>query len=126
MARTAIPIGDSPPWLAGVNLTAAVGTTDGMSVNVDDTPVAVMAMNYHTGTVAISMEVPASSLTFGEALSLSWTLPAATAGIAQPRITVITNPNIKDGTTGLFHIDSADANVSNVRFYAFKWSQTVP
>lgn len=125
MARTAIPIGDSPPWLAGVNLTSAIGTTDGMSVDLGDTPVAVMAMNYHTGTVAVSCEVPASNITFGEALSLSWTLPAAVAGIAQPRITVVTNPNVKQ-SDGLLYINSADANVTNVRFYAFIWSATTP
>lgn len=126
MARTSIPVGNSPPWLAGVNLTAVAGdAANDHALDLGDTPVVLLALNYNAATVALTIELPASSLTFGEAKSVAWTLPGATGGIAQPRVTVITNPNIKQ-SDGTLHIDSADANFGDVRFYAFTYSATTP
>lgn len=126
MPRTSIPIGNSPPWLAGVDLTAVAGdAANDHSLDLGDTPVVLLAMNYNAATVGLSIELPASSLTFGATKSVPWTLPGATAGIAQPRVTVITNPNVRQ-SDGTLHIDSADANFADVRFYAFTYSATSP
>lgn len=126
MPRTAIPIGDSPPWLAGVNLTAAVGdAANDHELDLGSAPVVLVAANYNAATVALTIELPASNLTFGSAQSIAWTLPAAVGGIAGVRATVITTPNVKQ-SDGKLYIDSADANFGDVRLYAFTWAATTP
>lgn len=126
MARVSVPVADSPPWLAGVNLTAALGDNSNLNdVDLSSTPLIVLAMNYHTSPITMTIQVPAINETFGIAQSIDWTLPAATAGIAQPRLTVVTNQNVAQAGRKL-HIDIVDANANLVRLYAAIYRPTTP
>jgi hypothetical protein len=125
MARTAITVTSVPAWLAGADLTATTGdAANDHTVDMSSSPrLILLALNTNVATVACSVEVPANSSTYQNAHSISHTLPAAVAGIPGVRVIPIDSPSIAQAGNVL-HVDSADANFGDVRFFAFTWAPT--
>ena len=119
MARTAITVTDSSAYLAGDDPTATAGdAANDHSVDLGKRGICLVAVNSNASTVAFTVELPASRPTWNETVSISHTVPASAAGVHGVRTIWVDVPSGVKQTGNVLHIDSADANFGDVRFYA--------
>ena len=118
MARTAITITESSAYLAGDDPTATAGdSANDHSISLGKVPLCLMCVNSNAATVAFTIELPAVNRTWNETVSISHTIPAAAAGVDGVRTIWIDVPGGIAQSGNVLHIDSADANFGDVRFY---------
>lgn len=125
MARTAITVSTISPFLVGGNPSATTGdATNDHSIDMTSVPrLVLIAVNSNAATVDFTVEIAANAATYNIAQSISHTVPAAAAGIDGVRVIPIDSPSAAQ-TGNVLHVDSADANFGDVRFYAVTWSPT--
>lgn len=121
MARTAIPIYVIPPYQDGVEPVDTNGdAANDHSVDLTTAPkLHLNVSNSGANTIAFSFELPAGTGTYSEAISVSASI---TSG--QFKIYILDLPSDLAQSGNLLHIDSADANFSDLRFRAYTWSET--
>lgn len=125
MPRTAITVTSISPYLVGGNPTATAGdAANDHSIDLTNSPrLMLLAVNSNAATVAFTIELPASATTYNIAQSIAHTVPAAAAGVDGVRVIPLDSPSVAQ-SGNVLHIDSADANFGDVRFYAFTWAPT--
>jgi len=127
MPRTAITVSSIPAYMAGGNPTATAGdAANDHSVDLTaagNGRLILIAVNSNAATVAFTLELPASAATYNETVSIAHTIPAAAGGVDGVRVIALNSPAAAQ-TGNVLHLDSADANFGDVRFYAFTWAAT--
>ena len=121
MARTEIPVNVIPAYLEGVSIAPTTGdTANDNSVDLSAAPrLHVIARNWGASTVDYTIELPAGPSNFNETVSIAVSHPNA-----QTRAIVLDVPADLYQSGGVLHIDSADANFSDISFYAYTWQST--
>lgn len=127
MPRTAVTITSVPAYLAGANPTATAGDAgNDHTVALDAASsgkLVLIAVNTNAATVDFTIELPASWATYNKTVSIAHTIPAAAAGLNGIRVIPLDSPAAAQ-SGNVLHIDSADANFGDVRFYAITWAPT--
>jgi hypothetical protein len=127
MPRTAVTVSSIPAYLAGGNPTAVAGdAANDHTVDLSGSyngRLVLLAVNSNAATVDFTLELPASAATYNATVSISHTIPAAAGGVDGVRVIPLNSPAAAQ-SGNVLHIDSADANFGDVRFYAFTWAQT--
>jgi hypothetical protein len=118
MPRTAIAITQLSAYLAGNNLTATAGDSANDHTLAADRPVTLICVNTNAATVDFTVELPAAKSTWNATKSISHTIPAAVGAVPGVRAIDFNVPGDVAQSGNVFHIDSADANFGDVRFYA--------
>lgn len=119
MARTAITVTAASRYLAGDDPTATAGdASNDHSLTMSVQPICLICVNSNAATVDFTIELPAAPQTWNATKSISHTIPAAAAGVDGVRVVWIDVPATVFQTGNVLHIDSADGNFGDVRFYA--------
>lgn len=125
MARTVIPVTVVPSHARGANLTPTVGdpTNEHSLYTGSGKKTILIVANYHVASVTFQIQMPASKFTLFETFTKTITVPAAVGSVAGKVAVVFDVPPITQAD-GNVYIDSADANFTNARLYAYTWQSS--
>lgn len=122
MARTAIPVQTVAAFQEGLN---PITATSGDAVNdhsIDGTyapKLMLIAFNNNVAAVAFTVELASGDSSYSETVSIAQSVQ----GIGHEAM-LLDVPADMLQTGALIHIDSADANFADMRFYAYTWDST--
>lgn len=120
--RTAITVTTLNPYQEGANLTRTAGdAANDHSLSLSAAPKLILLVINTSGVnvVNFTIELPACKATYNETVSIAHTMAAAGNRV----IPIDIQPDLAQ-TGNVLHIDSADANFSDLRFMAFTWPDT--
>lgn len=122
MARTAIPVTVVAAYQAGTAVSTVAGdAANDHSVDLARAPKLVLcAEKSSANSVSFTVELPAGKYTYNSTQSKSHTMAA---GESLYVIVVDVPPDLAQ-TGNVLHIDSADANFSDLSFFAYTWADT--
>lgn len=123
MPRVAVNITELPSFLVGANLTGTTGQADDESLALDGPPTGLLFSNKNASAVALTLELPASHVTFNKAQSITQTVPGAVGGVEGKRMVMVDMQAVAQ-SDGTLQIDSADANIADVTLYGIRWVPT--
>lgn len=121
MPRTAITVANLSSYATAATITQTTGDPDPDNHTLDGTKcpkLILRAQNTNGGAaVAFTIELAAGSSTFNQAVSLSYSVPAS--GI---EVILLDIPSDALQSGNVIHLDSSDANFTDMRFEAYTWN----